>query len=170
MGASSWFYLVDDRDDVAAALHELRLRVFASGDYYKPDLLGTPPPSFEKFCRQMPSDFDEDELREEYDALVRLSTMVPTTPEEAVEKAAEEGTHSILDIDAIADQPKFGAALPMPEAELVRLFGSTRPERSAVEAARNAIDSPAGRCTAYHFRVYQNGVPRWLCFAGVSGD
>jgi hypothetical protein len=174
MGASAWFHLVPYRADVSTALDALRWDVFRSGDYAKGYAASTALPSFDDWIAQLPRDYvgDMEDPRAEYDALARQVSLDPKTPDEAVEKAAEDGTHSVLDVTRVSASPAFGAVSPMPEDVQRDLFGSARPGRARVEAAQHAIGCPAGRWSGYWLAVYadDDDAPRWLCFAGVSGD
>ena len=175
MGASAWFYLVDHEDDPRAALRALRDRVFESGDYYLAGRGGAAPPAFEDYLAQMPpdlvADVGEDEVRRWHAQQAARVNAEPTSIDQLLALAAEDGTHSVLDVGEIADAPRMGALSPMPESEREKLFGSARPSRDVVEAAQHAIHSPAGRWSGYYFTVYDDDAnARWLCFAGVSGD
>jgi hypothetical protein len=94
----------------------------------------------------------------------------PRTIEQLLERAAECGTHSILDITRTADRRGDGVAAPLDERELRRVFGTPDPTRDQVEARWDEIAERLGRWQAYYFAVYEDGEPREYAFVGCSGD
>ena len=97
---------------------------------------------------------------------------LPTSIDMAREIAAESGTHSILDIDHVADTPGFGIAVPLSNEELMTLFGTTEPSLEMVKLAENNEKLISFReCwEAVCFPVYSDGIPEQYVFAGRSGD
>jgi hypothetical protein len=90
--------------------------------------------------------------------------------EELLEEAAEEGTHSILDITHVASQREFGAATRLPPRMLERHFGTTQPTREQVEELALDIADYLDRWEAFYFVVYRAGQPDEYAFIGCSGD
>jgi hypothetical protein len=92
----------------------------------------------------------------------------PKTPEQALERAGETGTPSILDILTVREQPDYSCAAPLTPDELTRYFGTDRPSVQAVEASDDFwedLERGKARCLV----VYDGG-QRMLLFAGYSFD
>lgn len=100
------------------------------------------------------------------------SQATPQSIDELRELAAEAGTHSILDIDHIAESPEFAAATPLSETQLTELFGTVHPTREMVHAVEKsgAFLQFCDGWDAVYFTVYDEGEPKNYFFAGVSGD
>jgi len=93
----------------------------------------------------------------------------------ALRLAAEDGTHSVLDVSRVVETPlpptPFGAVAPVSEAQLVAAFGSTRPDHAAVEAGALKLDAFLTRGCGVYVVVYSAaGAPAEIFFAGVTGD
>ena len=93
----------------------------------------------------------------------------PSTPEEALEMAEEEGTRSILDIMSIVAQPDFFRAAPWSEAELGTLFGTSKPSAEMVEG-NDALWDSLDRGMARYAIIYDGDKPSQIFFAGYSFD
>lgn len=93
----------------------------------------------------------------------------PDSIQALVEKCAENGTHSILDIDHISVEPEFGAASPMPDEMIEEIYGSLEPTHEDVANASNGDDS-LDRWQAWYVVVFKDGRPHELFFTGCSGD
>jgi hypothetical protein len=94
----------------------------------------------------------------------------PKSIEALLEQCAEEGTHSILDIDRISEAPDFGAAAPMPGSMVTELYGTSKPSRADIETRHGAATEEMARWQAYYTLVYKDGQPVEIYFEGVSGD
>jgi hypothetical protein len=180
MGASGWHYFTPYRPDVAEALEPLRRDVFARGEYghtmskpivYPPEYLASLSPAerqrTEAFLKEM------GELRRQWMELQAAKGLPePRTIEEALDQAAELGTHSILDIfNGISAGRDFATAFPMPEQVMFERYGTTRPSRAQVEAARRRMTGDGlGRWECHYAVVYEDGRPSELYFEGCSGD
>ncbi len=93
----------------------------------------------------------------------------PSTPEEALEMATEDGTRSILDIMTISDEPKFCAAAPLTAEEFQEYFGTDKPTAEMVEENDrfwDGLERGMARCVI----IYEGDVPKMLLFAGYSFD
>jgi hypothetical protein len=177
MGATAWHYFTPYQADVAAALQELRRQVFERGAYFKP-WEETVPFFLRDLRDRRPEDLSDVERQVRQDLLQALGDFprltppdpLPATIEEVLEYNAEMGTHSILDIEGVAGESAFGAATPVPEARLLRLFGTARPTRDQVEAREFAFADDLERWQAVYLVTYKGGVPDAIYFEGVSGD
>ena len=171
MGASGWSYSTPYDENVEAALRRLQREVFERGDYYKPweeiwrhhdSILAKPLDRLEAHERQYIKMMKSFRLPDR--------NFVPSSIQELLEHNAESGTHSILDIFGIADEPIFGAATPVPEEELIRAFGTTRPTAEQVEASGIDFGENLERWQAIYYMVYKDGRPHEIRFEGCSGD
>lgn len=93
----------------------------------------------------------------------------PKTPEEALEKAGESGTRSILDILRITEQPDYHCVAPVARTDLMRYFGTDKPTVAQVEECE-AFWMEIERGMARYVVTYEEGAPRKLFFAGYSFD
>jgi len=142
-GASEWRNLAPYSDDVAKVMEQLKWEVLRSGDYYK-----------------------------------RNPKRKPKSPEQALQMSGEDGTHSIMDmlkvslVEAGRFKCEVATICPLPKADLVKLFGTERPTRAMVDAydKRLALSTFQPRGSAVWIKVYEGATPKWLYFAGVSGD
>jgi hypothetical protein len=171
MGASGWSYSTPYDEDIEAALRRLQRAVFERGEYYKPweevwryrdSILAKPLHELEDHERQF---------------IKRLKTFrmpdrdfKPASIEELLKNNAESGTHSILDIFGICDEPRFGTASPVDGEELLRVFGTTQPTAQDVGTAAYDLGENLERWQAVYFVVYKDGRPDEIRFVGCSGD
>jgi hypothetical protein len=171
MGASGWRYTTPYDSDIEAALLRLQEDVFERGDYYKP---WEERRSYRDSILAKPLDKLEDHERRYLRALknfpIRDENFVPSSIRDLLRNNAESGTHSILDIFGIADEPTFGAATPVPAEELVRVFGTTQPTVEQVESVPSDIGEDLERWHSVYFIVYKDGQPHEIRFEGCSGD
>jgi hypothetical protein len=151
VGASNWQYVVRFEPDLAHALEELRLRVFADGEFMSPTSVGLPAPA----------------------SLRDLMT------EPYWEFLGTCGTHSILDIAAgvsPADQldQELSTIRPLTGAETRELFGTDEPTRAHFERISHSdqlyeyVD--AGRYTGRAAILWEANSPSEIVFWGYSGD
>src|SRR5262245_47876530 len=122
MGGEPYLYFVKYKPDLDAVLQELREREFRAGRYNP----------------AMPFPLDP-------------SRPAPgaqhATIEEAFEDADADGTRSILDIQAIADEPDFCVACPLGEEVLEDFFGTSTPTRQQLEENLDFMeDIERGHC------------------------
>jgi hypothetical protein len=146
MGAEPYWYFVKYKPDFNAALSELRQREFEAGRY-------NPVMPFLNFP------IDESAAPgAQHDSI-----------EEAMEEADADGTRSILDINAVADEPDFCVATPLDETVIQSLYGTTQPTHQMLEANMDfleEIERGHAICTV----AYKNGKPDEILFAGYSFD
>jgi hypothetical protein len=176
MGATIWTYFTDYDEQPERALHRVRAEIFNEGRYRRPWEF----PDFFAGVRGLPNVRWKQRLRlwvlESLYTTIELFRWAtwgfrsPSTMEEAVAWAEEDGTHSILDIERTGMYRGFGVAIPLSEPRLRELFGTTEPVRAAMEGAAGEISCSLARWEAVYFAVYEDGKPRHLAFVGVSGD
>src|SRR4051812_40347311 len=167
MGAEPWSYFVPYQPDIQAAMESLQQHEFAAGRYHS---RRTHDPSL-----PWPSSIED--LRANY--------------------LTEDGSRSIIDMIAIADQPGNGAlaqelsglmeespemadlfgsgmsdfctAVRLPDEELQRLFGTTHPTRQMIENNHDYYEN-IGRGCGIYIIAYREETPDEIFFAGYSFD
>jgi len=166
MGASGWEYFTPYQEDIEKALYALQEEVFKSGDYgasrqFPPGLLEQIPQlkasaeSLKEIERGMLRDYGPiesvDDLREAF---------------------AEEGTHTILDIEGISTKAAFGAAYPVPQEVMQEVYRTTKPSHQTVQSKKGTLIEVLGlaRWQAAYLIVYEDDIPIEIYFEGVSGD
>jgi hypothetical protein len=146
MGAEPYWYFVKYQPDIGAALQELREREFRAGRY-NPVLPFPPFP-------------------------VGPDTPAPgaqhRTIRAALRAAGADGTRSILDLEHVSTQPKFGAVAPLSDAVLVGLYGTARPTREMVEQGADSEYIERGQ--GIYIVLYREDQPDGIFFAGLSCD
>ena len=165
MGASGWQYFTRYRPRTEDALQELRQRVFDNREFLRSPV--SPAGSMKGLGLG---------LR----LLVMLYRIVfwarqrrlrrARSIDEAVELAAEEGTHSILDVYGVARVREIGVAAPAPQRWLEEIYGATRPTRAQVEQNAGEFDERLERGQCVYVVVYRDGEPDEIYFKGNSGD
>lgn len=93
----------------------------------------------------------------------------PGSIEELLATAAEDGTHSVLDIVRTGRLRGFGVATPLPARGGQRVFGTTRPSHEQVEASWLVVTERLDRWQAHYLAVYRGGEPVEYAFIGCSG-
>ena len=147
MGGHPWFYFVDYEPDINAALQKLREREFRAGRY-------NPAVDFPEF----PVGPDAPAPGAQHASI-----------EDAVEDADADGTRSILDMERVSDEPDFNAVAPLPDEDLLELFGTERPTREMVEGAEE-LYGLLDRGQGVYVVVYKDERPSEIFFAGYSFD
>ena len=113
-----------------------------------------------------------DELLEEYGS-------VEAAIEAVLEQFGEGGTHSILEMMRVSEEPEICAICRFPDDELQQIFGTTQPTRDRVEAVLVKEEEPEssqmfwvsiGRGEGRYVIIYDRGQPTELFFAGYSFD
>lgn len=94
----------------------------------------------------------------------------PRSIDELLERAAECGTHSVLDIEHVARRPGFAVAAPLTATALRRAFGTVEPTGDQVEQHWPDIAETLGHWQARYLAVYRDGQPQQYAFIGCSGD
>jgi hypothetical protein len=94
----------------------------------------------------------------------------PETIEELLEMVAEDGTHSVLDIEQTGSRLGFGVAAPLSPRQVARYFGTEQPTHEQVERNWGDVSERLDRWQAYYVTVYRDGQPHEYAFIGCSGD
>lgn len=147
MGGHPWFYFVTYEADVNSALQRLREREFQAGRYY-------PVIDFPEF----PVTQDSPAPGAEHDSI-----------EEAFEEADADGTRSILDMMSVSETPDYCAVAPLPQEDLLDLFGTDKPTHEMIEESDELYDK-LERGQGVYIIVYKDDQPSEIFFAGYSFD
>jgi hypothetical protein len=173
MGASGWHYVVPYNEDSEATLQQLRNDVFASGRYGDPFAAGDVWTHFWKLPTALKLLVLAAKFFYATAAVVRWISRGfrgPRSIEEAVELAAESGTHSILDVDRCSWTPDVGVAAPLSPARMRRLFGADKATTDELEHVISTVGESIERGHCIYFPLYENDQPVKLVFVGCSGD
>jgi hypothetical protein len=146
MGAVPYRYFVKYQPDIAAALQELREREFRAGRYNP--VLRFPP---------FPVGPDAPAPGAQH-----------RTIQTAVRAAGADGTRSILDLEFVSGEPRFGAVAALPDETLLTLYGTTRPTREMIEQGTDSEYLERGQ--GIYIVHYREGQPDGIFFAGLSCD
>jgi hypothetical protein len=157
VGASGWDYREPYVDTVGETLIAVQERVLASGDHIWP------------WDGADPDDEDDE-------APPRPSSLAALNAAKEIEEFWDEGTHTILDVDRIADTDEVGAIRPLSATELTRVFGTEQP--SGADFDRVYQPGPAGplgdlmgtRWSGRSMVIFRDGTPDEVFFWGFSGD
>lgn len=84
-------------------------------------------------------------------------------------QAAQQGTHSVLDIVRVGKKAAHATAIPLPESLLRKTFGTIQPTRAQVEKADLTFAQDLN-WQAVYFAIYRDGTPQEWVFVGSSGD
>ena len=169
MGASSWTYLTPYQANIQEALQGLRQVIFQQGAYY----------TEEAFINAIDEEEVSKGLSPEYAQVFRQALQdlrsepqpsSPQTIDELLERNAESGTHSILDIDTVSETPGFGKVAPLTEQKLLEMFDTTQPTWNMIETKIEEIQALRERWMGTYIIVYQDGLPNQILFTGFSGD
>jgi hypothetical protein len=114
-----------------------------------------------------PGDYGPDEGEDDFDA---TDDDRPGSIDEALELAAEDGTHSILDIPSTGRRRGFGVATPYPPRAVEQVFGTLQPTHEQVEESWGDVAERLERWEAHYLVVYDGGKPAEYAFIGCSGD
>jgi hypothetical protein len=183
MGASGWAYFTPYQPDIQKALDALRQQVFESGEYNKAYEIWQH--ATEEGIRQWfkqdaahlydPAEVDDLVKR----AITRLREMkartasgTPSSPEEAVAWNEDAGTHSILDVHSVTDDPSgaWFVAAPLTENQLMMILGSIEPTHDQIVVNTRRLWNLRERWEATYIIVYKDGKPNEIYFTGFSGD
>lgn len=166
MGASGWNYFVPYQADINTALQDLRQTNFSNGEYYKPHqrLLESIP----KLIEQHPN------LKEHFESnleeIEQKSKLPENTIEQLMQKNAESGTHSIIDIITISETTDLNQSGKIRDEDLMKLFDTVQPSKSQVESKADRLQTFRGRWLCTYVIFYNNQEPSEIFFTGYSGD
>ncbi len=198
MGASGWHYFVPYQEDAAQALAHLHWHLLAEGDYFEAWAYEYIRYRFQArlsdawealhhswmeaaACERNWEEFVQAVVQELVLVLEakHIDVALPQRPtmDELLNRYSQ-GTHSILDVRHVADQPAFYVATPLSQEELLTVLGTEKPTRARTELVLETRPKPGerslytirGRWQAVYFTVYKDEEPDEICFCGRSGD
>ncbi len=94
----------------------------------------------------------------------------PGTIQELISLRADEGTHSIIDIERVAAAPGFGVASPLSAQEYRELLGTAKPTHEMVQQQADQLEMLRERGEGVYVLVYKEDQPDEIFFTGFSGD
>ncbi|MET7394052.1 hypothetical protein ABZS66_11205 [Dactylosporangium sp. NPDC005572] len=176
MGASSWTWQVPYEPDIAAALQRARQEAYDQGEFYRQ------PPNEQAhsmteeeyvaaelaFMRASMAEAFGYDVGEPDDGMARLSWYAAHVdvrdPDSLLESQPFSGTHSVIDVTP-------STISPVPDDELLDLFGTPHPSPEAVEAALadRTLDGHQ-RDHGRYVVTYTDGTAATIVFLGYSGD
>lgn len=136
MGASQWHARVPYQDDIGAALQQARQNAYDQQDFYQvapgekarsmsePEYVAW---GIEQLKAVFPDDDSWEPAGEECRDEWRAAQVVVTGPDSLLESQPFSGTHSVIDMTHVADEPDYHAVAPAPAESLQELFGTTQP-------------------------------------------
>jgi len=181
MGASGWSYFVPYEPSIETALQKLRKRVFAEKRYFVRSVAETIK-ALENYIARMekqPADwsfFDKTAAEYQADAKAQIAQLkllpvdYPSTIDELLEFAGENGTHSILDILESGLSRELFKAGPLDEEELISVFATAKPSHSIVQDKILVLQQLRQRWMASYVLIYEDDQPVEILFVGFSGD
>jgi len=180
VGATCWTYTTPYDPDAELALQKLREQVFETGDYLKPgEILRIPKdrgplPPMPMGCWLLLFALRAISAVSVAARWLARGGRGHRTIHELLQDAAEDGTHSILDIHHTADIPCLGYATPLSKQRLLKCFGTMTPTSQQVTEARALLEevtSDVRRWEAVYLTVHdESGRPLEYMFIGASGD
>ncbi len=170
MGAHPYFYFTPYQESMQRALDLLREQEFKAGRY-DPAMRMADPPRY-MFELKFPPDASWPSPGARHGSITQ-----------AIDAAMESGTGSILDLFNIASKPDFGCACPLPDDDLVALFGTAQPTRELVESvlfpkrredyrieSSELLWDSIKRGQGRYIVVYADAKPSEIFFVGYSYD
>jgi hypothetical protein len=173
VGASEWSHKVPYQADLEAALRQARDEAYREGDFYLEEV--------DELARRMSEDEyvaalggEGDEQYDSDDDMIRdawhAAQIEVTGPDTLLASQPFSGTHSVIDMTGVADEPAFGKVAPVPDEELDRWCGTRRPDATTVERALREGLSGFGRWQGAYVVAYAGDEPDLIYFFGWSGD
>jgi hypothetical protein len=152
MGAEAWSYFVPYREDIAAALEDLKRREFEAGRYRKPVGPHLPATSIVEVVRACDASGTGSILD-----MIGIADE-PRPPGFCLEDAFESGV-----------DPMFSMVAPLASEQLIDLFGTERPSRAMIET-NDAYYELIDRGLGLYIVAYEGDEPSEIFFAGYSFD
>jgi hypothetical protein len=171
VGASSWIYFTAWRDDPREALQELQadeIRRTAGVRKRTTSQASSALKNAERLLATSPH--LPPEVRRAIEGTIENLKRLAAPEPEPEDAGDEGGSHSILDVIAVGEKLDVLVATPVSDADLVRLFGTTKPTHAQVEEKRfplMTLRKPQHPC---FLSVFEGEEPVEYCFAGATGD
>ncbi|MEV4410832.1 hypothetical protein [Catellatospora sp. NPDC049609] len=101
----------------------------------------------------------------------RCAQIMVCDPDTLLESQPFSGTHSVIDMTGVADEPAPGMVAPVPPEILDEVFGTRRPSDALVaQAVAEYTLDDFGRWHGAYVVAYDGDVPAAVHFFGHSGD
>lgn len=111
------------------------------------------------------------QLADAFAAEARLKSSHAAGPIDALlDRAAESGTHSILDIERTARRRGFAVATALSRTATRKAFGTKEPTHAQIEDRWSNVAETLSPWQAHYVVVYVDGRPDEYAFIGCSGD
>jgi len=81
-----------------------------------------------------------------------------------------DGTHSILDVGSVANEPSYGVVAPLSVSQLEELFGTVKPTRVQIEDRLRVLAELRESWEGTYVIAYEGAEPAEILFIGFSGD
>ncbi len=151
MGAEAWSYFVPYRDEIAAALEDLKRQEFEAGRYSQAAGPGPAPTTIEEAVTACDSQGTQSIL-----------DMI------GVADGPRPPGFDLNSFDFDSD-PGFGLVAPLAPEQLIELFGTERPSRAMIER-NDAYYEWIDRGLGLYIIAFEGGAPSEIFFAGYSYD
>lgn len=166
MTSTAWGYLVPYQENIEQALSEIQQDIFQRGAFFTElgDLLA--------FIRSEQIQHLSQENIEQIK--VRINQLeqepIPVTIPALIQQNGDAGTHSIIDMQGISDEPKEHHISPLPDEEVIKYFGHHQPTLAMLEQNNNNILNLCELWQGRYLLVYENEKPIDIFFIGISGN
>jgi hypothetical protein len=165
MTSTAWGYLVPYQEDIQLALSTIQQEVFQRGEFFTElgDLLA--------FLKSEQTQYASLEKIEQIKARINVLEQepIPVTIPALIQKSGEVGTHSIIDMQGISNEPKENHISPLTDGEIEEYFGHKQPTLSMLEQNNNNILNLCEQWQGRYLLVYENERPVDIFFIGISG-
>ena len=166
MTSTAWGYLVPYQEDIQQALNEIKQHVFQRGEFFTElgDLLS--------FLQSDQIQNLSQEKIEQIKARINILEQepIPVTIPALIQKNGDTGTHSIIDMQGISEEPKQHHISPLTDEEIEKYFGHTQPTLAMLEQNNNNILNLCEHWQGRYLLVYENQKPIDIFFIGISGE
>lgn len=167
VGASGWWTRVPYNPDIEAAFNQAQQTTLQTRDYFA--WWNTPWASTDEL-EEMVEDLGgvTDDVA---GTIERIRAGQPPTSIDAIRVLADaDGTHSILDMAGISEEPIPMMMCPLPVDALERTFGTDQPSPERVEEHRDDLVEFMEGWVGVYVIAYTDGQPTDIYFGGITGD
>ena len=171
MGATSWKYFTQYKENIKEALETLRQQEFNAGRYGTNDHLMN---VIEQRAKELNLPIDKlEEFKKAYQNLNKLkgkSKKPPATIQQLLKFSKDSGTHSIIDIIDIEVSTDRTVSGTLSSEDLIQLFGTDQPNHEMIASKSEELANFRERGLCTYVVVYDQKKPTELFFVGYSGD
>ncbi len=170
MGASEWIYSIPYQADFNKAIRELQEQDFRNHGYYNVVTLRISQFKDMEFEDYNPYEHHPRYRFTETEFARWKSTPQPEAIEDLIKIQGDSGTHCIIDIDGISSTPEYRKAFPLSKEQLLKVFGTEKPNREAIESSRDQLREFITSWTAIYLVALKDDLPSEIFFLGIAGD